>query len=203
MMAMFVLLAVTVSITTTPAFAESAQNPCGSYYENPNSSSGDERADVTANNSYVYARVADNTQYTTHDAWIYQNLASNQTPGSTPSKFVDSGASNIYLDVEYAYNGNIIADAWAGTAQLWKGAKLYRDGSYLQIYGVAIGGAGTKTSTSDSETFSHSHSGSHTYKAAGYLEADARTGYFTGLQVVDFWTSGSYYVLVKDITLRT
>lgn len=196
------LVAVAISMSITPAFAESEQNPWGSYYENPNSSSGDERAEANANESYVYARVPDNTQYTSNEAWVYQNLASDQTPGSTPAKTLTSGASKIYLDVEYAYDGNIQADAWAGTAELWKGAKLYKDGSFLQIYGVAIGGAGDKTSSSDTETFWHNHSGTATYKAAGYFEALSSTGFFTGEQIVDFWNN-PHDVLIKDITLRT
>jgi len=199
---MFALLAIAVSMSMTPAFAASASNPWGSYYENPNSSSGDERADATANNSYVYARVPDSTQYTTNDAWVYQNLASNQTPGSTPSQFIGSGASSVKVNVEFAYDGNIKADAWAGTAELWKGAKLYRDGSYLTIFGNQISGAGDKTNTSDTENFSYSHSGEHTYKAAGYLQAIAGTGFFTGEQIVDFWVS-PHYVLVKDIEITT
>ena len=199
---MATMLTISMAITLTPAFASSAGEPWDRFQAVPNSTSGDERAIANAGSSDVYANVTCCLTFITHKAYVYQN-ENDLGVDTTPSLTVTGGASNVYFDVEYAYDGNIIADAWAGTAHLWLGAKVYKNDSLHSFHGNVVDGAGDKTDNSDVRTYNvHPGSGTNTWKASGYFQAKAATGLFGGHQQVDFF-SNNYYILVKDISVRT
>lgn len=142
----------------------------------------------------VYARV--DGAVLDADAYARQNtdISPPGSVGSSPSVTITSSSSISFITHADWY-GNIVAEAWAGTAKFWQGGYIWKNGSPHSQYGQPVAeGPGLKSETDFEFTGQIVNpSGSNTYNVGSMFYADASTGVFPGENEVDFYST-SYYV---------